>query len=270
MDTDELVRKYIDAWNQLDVSALLELMHSGAAYYDAFWAESCVGRDLRQYFQDAVDEDPAWYEQVGDTIPTDSGVAFRYSAHQRTGSGISKPILYGAEILSIEAGKILTVTDIYCSPNPEDLQEVATLMSARHGLTNHVDSGLGALKEARIKAGLSASIQKEKIYLDPDISLSQLADKVGCTLQQLVAVIEHQFGSNLGNVLDVPRVEHAKGLLQLCGDSSTTMEHIATSSGFASVVEFERKFSEIVGVDPMEYRSRKQDSNHSNGNNQIH
>ena len=58
MDIDELVEKYINAWNRSDVSGLLDLMHPGAAYHDAFWAETCVGRDLALYFRDAMEEEP--------------------------------------------------------------------------------------------------------------------------------------------------------------------------------------------------------------------
>lgn len=270
MDRDGVVRKYIDAWNELDLGGLLALMHAGAAYYDAFWVETCVGRDLARYFRDAMDEEPYWYQQVGDTLCTDTGVVYRYSAHDRSSSIVDEPILYGADVLSIRDGKILTVTDIYCSPDLSDLEEIAVLAEKRHGLPRHADSGLSARKTARIKAYLSTSLDDEKVYLDPDITMSELADKIGCTLNQLTSVIENQFGSNFGRFLDARRVEYAKGLLENAADSPDILRRVAMSSGFKTVGEFSKKFVDIIGVAPADfYRQKRQASNPPDGS-QLH
>lgn len=257
MNSNQIVSKYFDAWNQQDVTGLLDLMHRGAAYYDGFWMETCVGRDLAQYFRDALDEEPFWYMLVGDVLGTENGVVFRYSAHHREGHKIGDPILYGAEFLSILDGKILTVTDMYCSPNPSDLLEVAELAARRHGLTTHVKSGLGALKEARIKAGLTVNVDEEKVYLNGDITMSQLAETVGCTLDQLGMVIESQFDVRLEEFLDSRRVEHARELLEQSPDHPNIVEKVATSVGFMSVRRFEEKFTEIVGVTPAIFCSQQ-------------
>ena len=253
---DGLVEKYIDAWNRLDVPGLLDLMHPGAAYYDAFWAETCLGRDLALYFQDAMKEEPFWYERIGDTIRTENGVTFRYSAHLLSGSTVGEPVHVGAEILNVRNGKILTVTDIYCSSDESQLEEVAKLATHRHGLPRHVNSGLGALKMARIRANLSVSLEEDKAYLDPDITMSQLAEKIGCKLDQLAIVIEKEFGTSAGEFLDTQRVEYSRELLQVIPDDSDALERVAMSSGFQSVTEFSKKFAEIVGVTPKDYCRR--------------
>ena len=46
MELKELVEDYMDRWNRRDTAGLLSFMHKGAAYYDAFWRETCVGSDL--------------------------------------------------------------------------------------------------------------------------------------------------------------------------------------------------------------------------------
>jgi AraC-like DNA-binding protein len=270
LDTEEIVTKYIDAWNQQDVSGLLRLMHAGAAYYDAFWSETCVGQDLARYLQDAMEEEPYWYKQVGDTIGTENGVLFRYSAHLRSGSKAGEPVLYGAEILSLRDEKILTVTDIYCSPERSDLEAVAKLSARRHGLPSHVDSGLGALKTARITAKLSAGASRNKFILDPEITMAQLAENIGCTLDQLFKVIEKQFGSSPGQFLDSRRVEYARQVLEKDPDCLNILDKVATSAGFKSVVEFSRKFSDIVGVTPEEFCRLQKQATDSRDNYRLH
>lgn len=253
MDMDKLVEKYINAWNRLDVPGLLDLMHPGAAYHDTFWAETCVGRDLAQYLRDAMEAEPYWYERVGDTIRTENGVTFRYSAHRVAGATIGEPMHFGADILNVRNGKILTVTDIYCSSDASQLEEVAELTARRHGLPRHANSGLGALKMARIKAGLSVSLENDRDYLDPNITMSQLAEKVGCKLDQLSVVIEKEFGTSAGKFLDTQRVEYSRVLLRDLPDGSNTFRQVAESAGFQSVTEFRKKFAEIIGVTPKDY-----------------
>jgi AraC-like DNA-binding protein len=233
-------------------------MHAGAAYYDAFWMETCVGHNLKQYFQDAMDDEPFWYLQIGETIKTRNGVVFRYSAHCSADSIAGEPLYYGAEILEILDNKILTVTDMYCSPDRSNLIEIAELASKRHGLTSFANSGLGALKAARIKANLSVKNDKEQFYRDPDITISRLAEEIGCTLQQLSAVLESQFGASFGAFVDTRRVEYAKELLQHSSDDPDILEKVATSAGFRSLVEFRRTFGKVVGVTPATFFRQQQ------------
>lgn len=270
MELNWIVKRYIDAWNQLDSAGLLELMHPGAAYYDAFWMETCVGRGLAQYFQDAMNEEPFWYVQVGDTINTENGVIFRYSAHEREGRTIGDPILFGAEILCLQDDKILTVTDIYCNSDRASLEEVAELAARRHGLPSHVNYGLGAMKEARIKANLSARIDKIQIFLDPGITINELAEKLDCTTDQLSVVIEKHFGVSFRGLVDIQRVEYAKNLLESYPDGDDFLEEIAISAGFESVSEFDVRFTQHVGVKPTDYVRQQKGNKTSQDESNLH
>ena len=264
MNTDRIVSQYITAWNRRDVPGLLDLMHTGAAYYDAFWMETCVG-NLAQYFHDAMDEEPYWYEQVGDVIPSDSGVVFRYSAHECSDSKIGEPLHYGAEVLHFRGDKILTVADFYCSSDRGSLEEVARLAAMRHGVPNHVNAGLGALRALRVKAELSSEIEQGNVYLDPDITMLDLAEKIGCSIDQLSIVIDRQFGTSFGNVMDTQRTEHARALLQKYPDDPNIIERVATLAGFKSVQEFRNKFTDFFGVTPPDFCRRQKQGNDSNG-----
>ena len=75
MDLEKLVEDYISAWNRKDIDGLLALLHRGFAVYNAFWMESSVGKDAAQYLRDTLDEDECWYQQIGDVIVYNHGVA---------------------------------------------------------------------------------------------------------------------------------------------------------------------------------------------------
>lgn len=270
MNLKGLVQSYFDAWNRQDVDGLLTLMHRGAAHYDAFWMESCVGRDLAQYFQDAMDEEPYWYEQVGDLIGTENGVGFRYSAHHRSNSKIDEPILYGAEVLVIRDNKILTMTDFYCSPDRADLKEVADLVAKRHGLPRHVDSGLSALRAMRLNAALSAKMDVDKVYLDPALTISELAKEIGCSIDHLSIVIDKYFGTSIGDFLDTRRVKHAGELLQDEADDPNIVMRAASQAGFSSSKEFSDKFTDYFGVTPIEFCERHNQKDDTEGTSNYH
>lgn len=253
MSIEELVQRYIRAWNRQDVAGLLDLMHPGAAYYDAFWTETCVGRDLAQYFQDAMDEEPFWYEQVGDLIDTDGGVAFRYSAHNRLDGEISAPILYGAEVLIVQDNRILTITDFYCDPSRDALEAVAELARQRHSVPSHTTAGLGELKTSRVKAALATKIQQDRIYLDPDITISKLAENVGCSIEQLSIVLNKYFGRDFDDIVNTCRIEYARELLLVSRDDPNIVTQVARLAGFQSSREFDKKFEATYGISAREY-----------------
>ncbi len=221
MDLEKLVDKYIDAWNRQDVAGILELLHAGAAIYDAFWMETVVGRDLSKYLQDSIDEQNYWYQVIGEVILVDHGVAFRYSAHERSDTTIGPELFSGAEVLIVHDNKILTVSTHYCMPDRAALIEVAELAAKRHGLPSHPRPGLSAQKMLRFKAELSAAISQDKIFLDPHLTMSQLADRIGCSTDQLSLVIESQYGTSFDSLLENQRAEHAKRLLQGLSDTES-------------------------------------------------
>lgn len=260
MSDDQIIARYIDAWNRMDVDALLELMHPGAAYYDAFWMETCVGRNLRRYFRDTMNEEPYRFAQTGPSVRTDHGVAFRYSAYDRSGAETDVPIFQGAEVLTIVDDKILTITDVYCSPMESDLLELAAQTANRHGLARHLNDGLGALKESRIRTDLSESINDTRCYLDPAMTMSSLAELVGCPVDQLVAVIEKHFDITARDFIDYQRVQHAKEVLGNNADDPAILEKIESLAGFRSRQDFIRQFTALEGMTPVAFLQKKKRS----------
>lgn len=253
MDMEKLVENYIDAWNQQDITGILELMHSGAAIYDAFWMETCVGKDLPRYLQDGMEEENHYYQRIGEVIAVDSGVAFQYSAHERSNPTIGPVVYYGAEVLIVLDNKIVTVSDYYCNPDRTALEEVAELAAKRHGLASHTKSGLGAMKALRIKAALSTAIEHDKTYRDSSLTLSRLAEKIGCPVDYLSQVIEDEFGADFDAFLMNHRIRYARALLQKNPDDPS---HVASKAGFKSLEEFYEAFSSFFGTTVKEFCGR--------------
>jgi len=263
MDMAKLVERYIDAWNRQDIAGILELMHTGAAIYDAFWMETCVGKDLPNYLKDGFEEESLIYRQMGDVIDIENGVVTRYGAHERLGPTIGPAVYFGAEVLIVLDNKILTVSDYYCNPHREALQEVAALASKRHGLTSHTKSGLGALKALRIKAALSTAIERETTYRDPNLTLSRLAEKIRCPVEYLSQIIDAEFGTDFETFLMDRRLRYARALLQEQIDGPDYLTRVAAKAGFNSLEEFDEAFSDYFGTTVEEFSGRNEETDGS-------
>lgn len=253
MDLKKLVRDYISLWNRRDVDGLLRLMHKGVAFYDAFWMESCAGRDASEYLRDRFSEEHYWYQQIGNIIPFDHGVAFRYNAHELTDSTIGRVLFNGAEVLNLRDDMIITVSDFYCDPDRTAIEGVANLTAKRHGLPKYVKSGLGTVKVSRYKSRLSALMNHERVYLDPDLTLSQLADQIGCLVSHISQLIENEIGTSFENYLNKHRARFAKQLLMEESDDPDYVSGVAEKAGFRTYRHFCNSFDEIYGVTPVDF-----------------
>lgn len=208
VDWEELVDAYLEACNKRDIEALLALTHPGIAYYDAFWQETCVGRDFRQYMEDWFRIDPYTYSRLGPAIVTEKGAAYRYTAVDRYQQNPHETMHTGAEVLTQRAGKIVTISDFYADPSGEALEETIQVSAMRHGQTRYAASGLGTLRKSELRRQISRLLDHELMHLDADLTVHQLADRIGCTPGQffrvLIADFDVQIEEAMGDQTGMP------------------------------------------------------------------
>ena len=256
MDVERLVDDYIKAWNQHDISQLLNLMDKRATYFDAYWMEYCNGQNLARYLQDSMAEENYWYERIGNVISVDNSVVYRYVAHERTDSKIGLALFNGDEGLIFRDNKIVTISNYYCNPDQSALEEVAKLAARRHAQTRHIKSGLGAFKASRFSSLLLDTMGQDQIYLDASLSQSQVAGKIGCSVDHLLQVIGDEFGTSFKSFLDQYRVKHARELLLKDSEDPNFIVRVALQSGFQSLENFNRSFRRLIGETPAEFHNR--------------
>jgi len=252
MVIQEIVERYFDAWRRRNVDDVMRLLHKNASFYDAFWGETCAGADLHSYLSATLDEDALVYQMVGCPIVVGSSAVFRYNAYNA--SNPDTIIFNGAETITVDNGKIVAISDHYCDPDFESLQEVAKLAASRHGRAAYAKSGLCAIKSVRFKQKLANLIEQEKVYLDSRLSMAQLADHIGCSVNHLSQVLDREYGTNFHGFLNKHRVQHARDLLTQKSADNDYVNRVAAQVGFASTAVFYREFKKTFGVTPAEYR----------------
>ncbi|HCS64799.1 MAG TPA: hypothetical protein DIW64_12390 [Cellvibrio sp.] len=89
-------------------------------------------------------------------------------------------------------------------------------------------------------------------YLQPDLTISKLADQLECPDHHLRKLINQSLGfTNFNEFLNHYRIEVARKRLF---ESSLPVLSIALDLGYGSIASFNRAFKDIVGITPTAYR----------------
>ncbi len=106
---------------------------------------------------------------------------------------------------------------------------------------------------ANLSVQLSNLMENDKLFLDNDLNLPMVAEKLSISIHEASFLINETTKDNFYNFINKYRVDEAKKLL-----ASTKMEElnilgIAFASGFNSKTTFNTTFKRMVGISPSQY-----------------
>lgn len=99
-------------------------------------------------------------------------------------------------------------------------------------------------------------MEKDKRYLESDLSSAKLAESLGISRKHLSQVINQQFNLNFKNFINKYRVEEAKKKLLDPKEQDFVLLKIALDAGFNSKSVFNEAFKKFTGMSPSEYRKK--------------
>lgn len=98
--------------------------------------------------------------------------------------------------------------------------------------------------------------EQESLYLNPKISLVDVANAVGTTTKVLSRVINESTGKNFSEFVNSYRIEKAKQLLIAPETKNEKIASIAYDSGFNNVTTFNLAFKGSTQLTPSQYRKQ--------------
>jgi len=107
---------------------------------------------------------------------------------------------------------------------------------------------------AEQKKTLLTYLESQRPYLNPELSLIDLAQQLDMSRNQLSSVINNGMGDNFYNFINGYRVEEVKRLIQQDAKRQYKIMTLASQAGFNSKSSFNKIFKEITGLTPSEYR----------------
>jgi len=105
-----------------------------------------------------------------------------------------------------------------------------------------------------LKEKLLELIENEKPYLDSELKLDDLANKLEISSHHLSQIINTGFNSNFNEFINFYRVKEAQKLLRSEQYNSYSLEGIALESGFNNRTSFYRVFRKHTGTTPAEFK----------------
>jgi len=114
-------------------------------------------------------------------------------------------------------------------------------------------SSLRGTDEIKLYLQLKEYLKQEKSYLDPNLSLREVADQLATNTKYLSQVVNHQANCNFQYFLNTYRVEEAKAKIVDDEYNNLTLYGIALQCGFKNKSTFYKVFKEITGHTPKSY-----------------
>lgn len=114
-------------------------------------------------------------------------------------------------------------------------------------------SSLKGVEEVKLFFRLKNLMEKEKIYLDPNLSLREVADKLHTNTKYLSQVVNHHASCNFQAFINTYRVKEAQEKITSGQFGNFTLFGIALQCGFKNKSTFYKVFREVSGQTPRVY-----------------
>lgn len=121
------------------------------------------------------------------------------------------------------------------------------------GKPKYEKSGLTPESAETLHRLLSDTMASGKYYLDSELSLVDLAERLGVVPNHLSQVINEREGKKFYDYINGLRVDEFKRVVRLPGSEKLTLFAIAQQCGFNSKSSFNRYFKKVTGQLPSEY-----------------
>ncbi len=156
--------------------------------------------------------------------------------------------------------KLLTTIGIYAIAylNVQYAHQVAPVYMAMpvEPTGKYKFSSLDEETAQHISRQLQQLVETEKIYLQRDLKLKDVADKLGTSVHHLSQVLNERLGISFPDFINKLRIEEAQRLLTAGDDSK--IESIALDTGFNNKVSFNKAFRKFTGFTPSQFKMQSQ------------
>jgi AraC-like DNA-binding protein len=102
---------------------------------------------------------------------------------------------------------------------------------------------------------LTKAMKKDKLYLNPNLTLAFVSENTGVAQKTISAVLNQHLHKSFNEFINEFRVEAFKEKIQAAEMNQFTIAGIAFECGFNSQATFQRTFKQIAGMSPSEFRN---------------
>jgi len=261
MRATEFVHSYIDAWNRQDAQAVANHLADNGTYMDIPVHQNMSRQELIDHLEELFKIEPHFYKLSGEVLAGENTIAFQYEVFPRNSDSKSEQTQswLGAEFITLRNGEATEIADYYEQAGITKHSSPLASTTAATRVQRYAKSGLSAPKMEQLKAQIGELMENDKCYLHADLTLPDLADQLGCTINHLSQAINAGFGMSFFDYLNEYRVNDAMELLGKNGPDARTVLSVALEVGFNSTSTFYVAFKKVTAKTPAEYRRSQSD-----------
>jgi AraC-like DNA-binding protein len=151
--------------------------------------------------------------------------------------------------------QLVTLIEALCATAILAVGSVAIVYRRAHPAPDWRPAPEATETDTQLGQRLIRLIEREQMYLDPDLSLRHLAQALGEPPNKVSRAITAGLkAANVNQLINARRIAHAQSLLRDPDRDSLTILQIALESGFNSIGPFNRAFKAITDQTPRAYR----------------
>lgn len=135
-------------------------------------------------------------------------------------------------------------------------------LSEKKGSKKYSSSSLSDEDLKNYKEIVNVTLIDEKLYLNPELSLNDLSEKIDISSRNLSYVINNQFQMNFADLVNSYRIKEAVRIFEEAKDPKQTILEVIYEVGFNSKSSFYSSFKKVVGKTPKEFKNDLKQSAH--------
>jgi len=160
-------------------------------------------------------------------------------------------------VLAIVAALAIVRYRVHCPPTRQSSVSLPAEPIPEPATTGHSNRnadpnpGQESVYVPQLQTAISQLIETQRLYLNPDLKVTDVADALGVHRNAVSACINAWKGYSFNKFLNDYRVEHAKQILHQNPDQKIAA--VALESGFSNERSFFRAFKAVTGLTPKEW-----------------
>jgi ligand-binding sensor domain-containing protein/AraC-like DNA-binding protein len=172
---------------------------------------------------------------------------------------ILKPRFYQSGLFKMALFILLTILLLYGFRFGMQIHRRIQKINEEKSRVKYEASKLTPDRSKEIESLMMDFLAENKIYLNPDLKINDLAREVHCSPRELSQVINQNLNLSFTEIINRYRIEHFKTLMNDPAYMKYTLTAIAELCGFNSKASFYRAFKKISGQTPAEYYSTRKE-----------
>ncbi len=111
-------------------------------------------------------------------------------------------------------------------------------------------------KEDKLAEGIRNLMDKDKLFLQPNLKISDLANRLNTNRSYIYQAINTRMGVTFSEYVNKKRIDYAAQLIE--SNPEMHLTNVADKSGFTSQSSFYRNFKQYKGKSPSEYQKKQE------------